>query len=164
MKTIVMTLLMVYDHPRILLAMKKRDFGKGRWNGFGGKVLPGETIQEAARREALEEGGIVIDNMEKMGVIQFAFENKVQLKELETKQVEVHIFHVKSFSGSLVETEEMKPQWFHIDEVPYHEMWPDDKYWLPLFLAGKKFTGRFLFDHADNTKILDSELNIVAEL
>jgi 8-oxo-dGTP pyrophosphatase MutT (NUDIX family) len=27
----------------ILLAMKKRGFGEGKWNGAGGKVEPGET-------------------------------------------------------------------------------------------------------------------------
>ena len=35
----------------LLLGMKLRDFGKGYWNGFGGKVDPGETIEEAAVRE-----------------------------------------------------------------------------------------------------------------
>lgn len=34
----------------VLLGMKKRGFGAGKWNGFGGKVQPGETIEEAARR------------------------------------------------------------------------------------------------------------------
>ncbi len=41
---------------RILLGMKKRGFGEGKWNGFGGKVnlIDGryqETIEEAAMRE-----------------------------------------------------------------------------------------------------------------
>lgn len=34
----------------VLLGMKKRGFGAGKWNGFGGKVQPGETIEEAARQ------------------------------------------------------------------------------------------------------------------
>jgi hypothetical protein len=29
----------------ICLAMKKRGFGVGRWNGAGGKVSQGETIE-----------------------------------------------------------------------------------------------------------------------
>jgi len=31
--------------------MKKRGFGQGKWNGFGGKVEPNESIEQAAIRE-----------------------------------------------------------------------------------------------------------------
>jgi len=34
--------------------MKKRGFGAGRYNGFGGKVEPGETILQGAQRELQE--------------------------------------------------------------------------------------------------------------
>ena len=44
------TLVFVLDESRILLGLKKRGFGCGRWNGFGGKVEAGETIAEAAKR------------------------------------------------------------------------------------------------------------------
>lgn len=44
------TLTFVVDAGKILLGMKKRGFGAGRWNGFGGKVDPGESIEEAAKR------------------------------------------------------------------------------------------------------------------
>lgn len=26
-------------------------------------------------------------------------------------------------------SEEMKPQWFRKDEIPFDTMWPDDRYW-----------------------------------
>jgi 8-oxo-dGTP pyrophosphatase MutT (NUDIX family) len=42
-------------HRSILLGLKKRGFGAGKWNGFGGKVEPGESIVQGARRELLEE-------------------------------------------------------------------------------------------------------------
>lgn len=45
-----LTLVMIMKDNRLLLGMKKRGFGKGRWNGFGGKVQGGETIIEAAKR------------------------------------------------------------------------------------------------------------------
>lgn len=44
------TLVLVVQPSRVLLGMKKRGFGAGLWNGFGGKVQPGESIEEAARR------------------------------------------------------------------------------------------------------------------
>jgi len=36
---------------QILLGMKKRGFGEGKLNGFGGKVKESETVEEAARAE-----------------------------------------------------------------------------------------------------------------
>ena len=45
-----LTLLFVMRPNQVLLGMKKRGFGVGRWNGFGGKVQVGETIEDAAKR------------------------------------------------------------------------------------------------------------------
>ncbi|ELU42941.1 NUDIX domain-containing protein [Rhizoctonia solani AG-1 IA] len=39
----------------ILLGLKKRGFGIGIYNGFGGKVDVGETVADAALRELQEE-------------------------------------------------------------------------------------------------------------
>lgn len=44
------TLAFLRRESEILLGYKKRGFGKGKWNGFGGKVDPGETIEHAAIR------------------------------------------------------------------------------------------------------------------
>ncbi len=45
------TLLFLRKNNHILLAMKKRGFGADRWNGVGGKLEPGETIEQALVRE-----------------------------------------------------------------------------------------------------------------
>ncbi|GAJ07377.1 unnamed protein product, partial [marine sediment metagenome] len=48
----------IKENPKlILLGMKKRGFGKDKYNGFGGKINPDETIEEAAVREVQEEIG-----------------------------------------------------------------------------------------------------------
>jgi 8-oxo-dGTP diphosphatase/2-hydroxy-dATP diphosphatase len=137
-----MTLGIIHASGRILLGMKKRGFGMGRWNGFGGKVLEGETIENAMEREIFEEAGIRMIDMEKVGIIEFEFQGNPEL-------LEVHIFKAKHFSGEFVESEEMKPQWFAVDQIPFAQMWPDDKYWMPIFLAGKKFTGKIIFGKLD---------------
>jgi len=49
-----LTLVFIIEQERILLGMKKRGFGAGWWNGFGGKVQQGETIEEAAKRSTTE--------------------------------------------------------------------------------------------------------------
>jgi len=37
-----------------------------------------------------------------------------------------------------------------VDEIPFGEMWADDKYWIPLFLEDKKFKGKILFGESDS--------------
>lgn len=130
--------------------MKKRGFGKERWNGFGGHVEGNETIEAAARREVFEEASIAVRDMEKMGVIHFGWASKPN------HELEVHIFRTSKFDGEPTESEEMKPGWFHVDDIPYHAMWKDDPYWLPMLLAGKKFDGQFTFD--DNDQIMNYQL------
>ncbi len=138
----ILTLCIIHQHPKILLGLKKRGHGEGKWNGFGGKVEKGETIEQGAVREMKEESGIDIKKMNKLGVIGFKYQDG-------SGDMEVHIFNVNEFEGSPTESEEMKPQWFDIGEIPYNQMWPDDKYWLPMFLDGKNFSGEFIFDKSN---------------
>jgi len=135
----ILTLCIIHQYPKILLGMKKRGHGKGKWNGFGGKVEKGETIEEAAVRETKGETGIEVSKIKKLGILEFVYQDG-------SGNMEVHIFYTKEFKGNPTESEEMKPQWFDIAEIPYNQMWSDDKYWLPLFLKGKRFKGKFLFD------------------
>ena len=157
MKKILLTVCVIHKHPKVLLGMKKRGFGAGRWNGFGGKVEEGETIEEAALREVREEAGIAVKEIEKYGIIDFETKDKPEI-------LEVHIFKGNDITGEPVESEEMRPSWFHVDDIPFDTMWPDDIYWFPLLLAGKKFKGRFLFDNSDNANILNHELIEVKEI
>lgn len=139
----ILTLCLAVKDGRVLLGMKKRGFGSGRWNGFGGKIEAGETIEEGAKREMLEECGVVIDQMEEVGIHEFEFEkNRGEI-------LEVHVFRVDAWSGEPTETEEMRPEWFAFADIPYDTMWPDDRFWLPIFLAGKRFRTRFLFGEGD---------------
>lgn len=144
-----LTLVLVQQDDRLLLGMKKRGFGTGRWNGFGGKLEEGEDLERAAIREAQEEAGITPLDLQEMGVLDFEFLNNPEI-------LEVHIFKATKFEGGPRETEEMRPKWFKINEIPYDEMWSDDIHWLPLLLDDKTFNGRFLFD--ENDQILSHEL------
>lgn len=152
---IITTLCLVKKGNKILLGMKKRGFGQGRWNGFGGKVSQGERIEDAAKRETKEESGIDVLEAEKIGVIDFAWRNKPEI-------MQVHIFSCDKFSGQEKETEEMRPEWVEIKNLDYEKMWADDIYWYPLFLSGKKFKGNFLFD--DKDKVLEYKIEEVKEI
>ncbi|MFA6042103.1 MAG: 8-oxo-dGTP diphosphatase [Patescibacteria group bacterium] len=147
-----LTLVIVYDDQRILLGMKKRGFGEGRWNGFGGKVHEGETIEAAAKRELEEEAGITSDNLMARGVLRFSFVEKPD------ETLVVHLFSTTQFSGEATESEEMRPLWFLHAAVPYADMWPDDIFWLPLLLEGKNIHGTFHFKDRDT--ILKKEIQV----
>lgn len=147
MKT-VMTLIMIYNDDQILLAMKKRGFGAGRWNGYGGKVAEGESIEDSAKRELVEESGITAQELLNRGQLTFTFEDS-------DTELEVHLFSVNRFVGEPSETEEMKPQWFAHSEIPYPEMWADDPHWLPLVLSGKNVKGSFHFNNSKDQQILN---------
>ena len=46
----ILTLAMVRKTSSLLLGLKKKGFGEGKWNGFGGKVEKDETVSEGAVR------------------------------------------------------------------------------------------------------------------
>ncbi len=125
----------------ILLGMKKRGFGAGRWNGMGGKPKREESVEMAAVRELEEEIGLKasVGDLKKCAVLDFFFEHKSDWDQ------RVHVFFVKRWEGEPTESEEMRPQWFSFKEIPFDIMWPDDRHWLPEVLQGKLITGKFHF-------------------
>ena len=151
----VLTLTIVHQGEHVLLGMKKRGFGAGNFNGFGGKVEKGESIAEAAVREVLEEARITPIDLHELGVMEFTFESTPDL-------LEVHIFKSTAYEGEVGESEEMNPSWFHYTEIPFESMWQDDQLWFPLLLENKKFMGRVMFN--TRNEIIAHELNEVAEL
>ncbi|MBU1204119.1 MAG: 8-oxo-dGTP diphosphatase [Nanoarchaeota archaeon] len=141
------TVTIVYRYPRILLGRKKKKLGAGRYNGFGGGMESfDKSIYDTAIRETQEEVGITLINPERMGRILFHFQCNEQ-------DHDVHFFRARRYLGSPKETDEMTAEWFNIDNIPYNQMWADDKYWLPLLIKGKKFLGEFLFN--PNHKIVE---------
>lgn len=154
METKVFTLTFILRRDQILLGMKKRGLGAGRWNGFGGKVGAGESIEEAAKRETKEESGVAILRMEAVGRHHFRFAKRPE------ETLEVHVFRVDAFKWEPKETEEMRPEWFSVKEIPYDDMWPADRSWLPLFLEGKQFRTSFLF--GENGVVLEKNIEILS--
>jgi len=158
----------IINGDKLLLGMKKRGFGVGLYNGFGGKVDPGETIAQAAARELKEESGIDAP-LEYAGNLLFLIEGN-------ECAFDIGIYSARKYTGTPVETDEMRPEWFSLSEdslynralgvttdapsptssadssissadtslphIPYEKMWADDIYWLPHLVHGQKFVGR----------------------
>ena len=139
------TLCLFKKDDQILLAMKKRGFGAGKYNGVGGKLEDNETPDEAMIRECQEEIGLTPTEYEKVGYISFD-----EYYKGKKEKVSFHLYFATKWTGELVETDEMAPNWFDLDSIPYDNMFPDDKYWLPLVLEGKKIKAYFEFDEEWN--------------
>jgi mutator protein MutT len=146
------TLLFLIHDGEILLAMKKRGFGSDRWNGVGGKIEAGETIEDALVRECQEEIVVTPKNFHKVALLDFKFADGVT-------DMRVHAYLCDDWEGEPVETDEMAPQWFRQAELPYKEMWDDDEYWLPHVLDGKLVRGTFVFNEQE--KMLEHTMKFV---
>lgn len=145
------TLLFLLKDNQVLLAMKKRGFGAGHWNGVGGKPDPGETIEQTAIRECQEEINVTPVKTKQVAELTFLFDgDKAGWNQVVT------VYTCKNWSGEPTETEEMAPKWFNIADIPYDSMWEDDRYWLPEVLAEKFVKATFRFDAAG--KLTEHEL------
>ena len=151
-----LTLLLLCSGGRVLLGRKKRGFGLGKLNGFGGKIDAGETVLAAALREMAEESGVAVADAAAVGQLQFTFEDSP------ATILSVHVFRGTVFTGEPVETEEMAPCWFPADAPPLAEMWADDRFWLPHALAGERFVGEFHFRGTE--EVLHHTLRLVEAL
>jgi 8-oxo-dGTP pyrophosphatase MutT (NUDIX family) len=134
------TLVFVLDEARgVLLGMKKRGFGVGLWNGFGGKVEAGESVVAAAARELSEEAGIAVAerDLTRRAMLRFEWRSEEEKSDAEerTPPFNVSVYTATRYAGTPVESDEMKPKWFATDAVPLDAMWEDDRYWLPAILA-----------------------------
>lgn len=135
-----LTISYIRKGDEVLMGLKKRGWGANKWNGFGGKLQAGETIEQAAKREIKEECNLEVLNLIPFGTIDFYFNEGNDCINRS------HIFICDDYIGDIVETEEMEPRWFKINEIPFSQMWRADSYWLPIILNNKKVKGEFLYD------------------
>lgn len=141
MKKIEATLLLLFDGDFIMLAKKKRGFGKEKYNGVGGKIEPGETSIQAMKRECFEEVGVTPIEYQKRGEMFFT-----EYKDGEKVAMAFDLYTGTKWEGEITESDEMCPHWFKKTEIPYEHMFEDDKYWLPYVLEGKNVKVFFDFD------------------
>lgn len=132
------TIVFVFRGHEVLLIRKKRGLGAGKVNGPGGRLEPGESVIDCARREVMEELCITPLGLEEQGELLFQF--------VDGHSIHGYVFVAHDFLGQPQETDEAVPLWTPFSAIPYGEMWEDDRLWFPLLLNGQRFRGRFLFD------------------
>jgi 8-oxo-dGTP diphosphatase len=132
------TLMFVVRGSEILLIEKKRGHGAGKINGPGGKIDEGETPFQCAVRETKEEVRIKVKRARKMGELHFSMSD--------VPDILCHVYLARDFEGTPTETDEAKPLWYKLDEIPYDQMWTDDIHWLPVMMDDTSFLGRFVFE------------------
>lgn len=145
------------DGDNILMGLKKRGFGVGKYNGIGGKLDPNETCLNAAIRETEEEIGVKVLECDRVATI--IFRDLIYKGELVDSLM--HAFVATKWQGTPVETDEMAPIWFHKDKIPYNKTWVDDEFWMPQVLEGKKIHGLFCFD--ENYNLISKNVEILPE-
>ena len=150
----VSTLCFCIKGEEVLLAMKKRGFGTGKWNGYGGKIHEGESPQAAASREIEEESGLVVDEakLHHVALVHFSFD--------EILIFSCYVFLTYQWQGDPVETGEMRPQWYPISNLPFGEMWVADAQWIPLILAGEKIEAQVNFN-ADGSSVKEFSYKVL---
>uniref|UniRef100_A0A1Y1NIZ7 Oxidized purine nucleoside triphosphate hydrolase n=1 Tax=Photinus pyralis TaxID=7054 RepID=A0A1Y1NIZ7_PHOPY len=137
MKQKIYTLVFVKKQNEVLLGLKVRGFGVGLWNGFGGKVEQGESIQEGAKRELKEESNLDVDKLKHVGIVTY--------KEDFCRAI-VHVFTTHNTTSHLKASEEMNPvTWYNFSNIPYQKMWPDAKLWYPYMLRDEHFLAEITY-------------------
>ncbi len=139
------TLVYLRKEKEVCLALKKRGFGIGKWNGYGGKIENGETAEASAVREVYEESGVTVQepDLVKSASLEFFF--------VDGLYIHVHVFCVHAWEGEPVETEEMRPQWYAYTNLPFDSMWSPDRHWLPRMFGGEELEGRVWFKEDGET-------------
>ena len=147
------TLCLPLKEDQVLLAMKKRGFGVEKWNGPGGRIEEGESVEDAAKRETLEEIGVSPKYLTQVALLNFRFLDKPEWDRV------VGVYITDDWEGEVSESEEMRPERFPIRKIPYSEMWEADTHWLPLALEGKAILANF--DYTSDQKLHNFEIREV---
>lgn len=146
------------DNPagdgEVLLGLKQRGFGTGRIVGIGGHVEPGESDLDTAVRETFEETGlhVIATELYDAGRVVFRFPGAPE------SDMSVALYRCTSWTGEVVASDELDPQWHPVADLPTGRMWDDSRIWLPHVLRGECIEADIAYD-ATGTLVADVSLS-----
>lgn len=160
--TEIATVVYLLKDGKICLARKKQrihtkdgkelENSKNIWNGYGGKANIDETVRDTAIRELQEESGVIAlsGDLIPHALFNFFWPDNVG----ETPNMFVYFFFLKIWKGEPKETREMgEPIFFDFENIPYQEMMPNDKVFLPKLLSGEKLVADIFLGEKDENDL-----------
>ena len=110
---------------------KEADENRDKWVGIGGKFEPGESPEDCALREVLEETGLTMHSWRYRGIVTFVSD------EWGTEYM--HLFHSDDFSGSLKDCDEGDLEWVDKQRELHLPIWEGDRIFLRLLDTDEPF-------------------------
>ena len=124
---------------------KENDMHKNKWNGLGGKLIPGESPEECVIREIKEESGLNIKTPSLKGIITFPkFDN--------IEDWLVFVFTANKFSGDLIDSDEGNLKWIDDSDLLNLNMWEGDRIFIPWLSKNKLFSAKFYYSNNNYIK------------
>lgn len=127
---------------------KPDDMHAGKWNGLGGKLEPGETPEECARREIEEESGLKVTALKWKGLITFPQFSKQE-------DWYTFIFLAATADGDLIDSPEGDLHWIANDHLLSLNLWEGDRIFIPWLDQPGYFSAKFIYQDG---KLLDHQV------
>ena len=110
---------------------KKNDVNQDKWIGVGGHFEEGESPEECAAREILEETGLTVRTLRFRGIVTFTQEG------YGTEYM--CLFTSDDFSGELMPCPEGELLWVRKEEIGNLNLWEGDRIFLKLLSEDAPF-------------------------
>lgn len=114
------------------------DMHAGKWNGLGGKLLPGESPEECVVREVEEECGLRLHQPELRGFLTFPSFSA-------DEDWYAFVFVGRDFSGQQIECSEGVLEWVEDARLLELNLWEGDRIFLRWLEEERFFSGKFVY-------------------
>lgn len=131
-----------YEDCVLMLHRNKRenDYHLGKWNGLGGKFLPGESPEQCLLREVQEESGLLPESYVLRGIITFPLFDGVE-------DWYTFVYTASAAHNKVIDPDEGTLAWIPKDEVPGLNLWEGDRIFLDwVFNRTELFSAVFRYE------------------
>lgn len=129
--------IIVVEGGKVLLAKRKGSHGSGMWGTAGGHVEFGEKPSDTVMREAKEELGISLKNVEFLCCIDFYIDGKHYIDIGFRAQIDKGVPKIQPEEVEKIE----RVKWFSLDDLP-SPMFPPIKLYLKALETGQVYFER----------------------
>jgi len=137
------------DDVLLLHGAPDKKIWAGKYNGLGGHLERGESVQTAAAREIWEEAGLKVDNLQLRGV--------VTVDTGEPAGIRLFVFTARALSRATVASAEGRLEWVPLAEVAARDCVEDVPVLLERLAAqpasAPPFSANYRYDAAGRLKI-----------